>query len=198
MKGALIVGGIAVAAGAVYFFVLRRRVAMPPTSVPAPSGTKPTLCATVVATTGAAAAKTGNPIALASGIAAAATAPLLCKGATWALKKGTKAAIVVGKNTGKVAKVYAEGYAKIAIAPAMVSYKVVAHPIDTAKLIGRDAKLGVQAGKTVARAGIGAVKNPVGAVKGTASFAKKTAKSPVKSAKSVLKTGTKLIGGFHF
>jgi hypothetical protein len=197
VKTVLIVGGIAAAAGAVYWFVLRRPN-LPPQGVLSVNPNKPTLCDTVVSTAGVTATKTGNPIATVSGIAAAATAPLLCKGATWALKEGVKGAKVVGKKSSQVAKVYAEGYAKLAITPAMLSYKVIAHPIDTAKLVGKDAKVAVGAGKDLAKFGFGAVKNPIGATKKVGGIAKTVAKSPIKSSKKVLSAGSKLLGGFHF
>jgi len=197
MNTALVVGGVAVA-GAGAFFLLRRRPPSAPITTPKQDGSFATLCQQVVQTGAAGAAKTNSPIGAGVGIAAAATAPLLCKGAKWAAQSAVKAATTVGKATGPVAKVYAEGYAKAALAPALISYKVIVHPVDTAKLAVNDTKLLGKTAFKVAKAAPGAIAHPVTSVKKTATFAKKTVTSPVKSAKSVLKTGSKLLGGFHF
>ena len=197
MNTALVVGGVAVAGGGLFLF-LRRKPPQAPITTPKQDGNFATLCAQVVQTGGGAAAKTNSPIGATVGVAAAVTAPLLCKGAKWAAQSAVKAATTVGRATGPVAKVYAEGYAKAALAPALLSYKVVVHPIDTAKLAVNDAKLLGKTGFTVAKKLPGAALSPVKTTKQTLGFAKKTVTSPVKSAKSVLKTGSKLLGGFHF
>lgn len=194
---ALVVGGVAVA-GAGAFLLLRRKPPSAPLVTPKQDGSFATLCQQVVGTGAAASAKTNSPIGAGVGIAAAVTAPLLCKGAKWAAQSAVKAATTVGRATGPVAKVYAEGYAKAALAPALLSYKVIVHPVDTAKLAVNDTKLLGRTAFTVAKKLPGAAIHPVRTVTQTASFAKKTVKSPVKSAKSVLKTGSKLLGGFHF
>jgi hypothetical protein len=198
MNTALIVGGVAVVGGGAALFLLRRKPPAAPITTPKQDGNFATLCAQVVQTGASGAAKTNSPIGAGVGIAASITAPLLCKGAKWAAQSAVKAATTVGRATGPVAKVYAEGYAKAALAPALLSYKVIVHPVDTAKLAVNDTKLLAKTAFSVGKALPGAAIHPVTTVRKTATVTKAIVKSPVKSAKSVLKTGSKLLGGFHF
>jgi hypothetical protein len=196
---ALIVGGVAVVGVGGAFLLLRRKKApsAPPTTVKQ-DGSFATLCQQVVATGAAGATKTNSPIGAGVGIAAAVTAPLLCKGAKWAAQSAVKAATTVAKHTGPVAKVYAEGYAKAALAPALISYKVIVHPITTAKLAVNDTKLLGKTAFSLAKKAPGAVFHPTRTAKASVTTVKQIGKSPVKSAKKVLSTGSKLLGGFHF
>ncbi len=198
MNTALVVGGIAVVGGSAFLFLRRKPPAMPPVTNVKQDGSFATLCQQVVQTGAAASAKTNSPIGAGVGIAAAVTAPLLCKGAKWAAESAVKGATTVARATGPVAKVYAEGYAKAALAPALLSYKVIVHPVDTAKLAVNDTKLLGKTAFGLALKAPGAAFHPVSTVKGGARITKNIVKSPVKSAKTVLKTGSKLLGGFHF
>ena len=180
----LVIGGAVVVGGAA-FFLLRKRPGLPPVIAPK-SG-----CEKVVDKGSQAAIKSGNPYAVVGGVAASALSDQLCKGATWALKKGLQGAKAGVKFVGKEAVVVGKAVGSTASLYGSASYQQTIMPL---KMVQLTALSPIKTTKSVARAVVGAP-GQLAAVAKDPKSAIKTLANPIAATKAV-KNNIKKVFGF--